>query len=286
MLSRYLLLGVLICSHVMDGSTLVTASISCQIIDLTTGNVVFNDSHGLTITDPSTNFDGTVNLGCDSPYGRVDTALSDVVARNLLGGQGGQLLAGLAQSMVLIPFVPQYEVSAVEDIRISQQRTFMPAGATGIGFLKGGYGGSFDDSNSGIAPPNHFVTTPLGSCDRNGCPAGPASSSFQFTFGQPFTLDVEGELTIVGRTLSGQGDAFVGANVGVNALVISIVDANGNPIPNATVDIPEAVTGLLTVAGFLLVLLHSAKKRFAREPIANARRSAIPERRGTARRPG
>jgi hypothetical protein len=263
MLSRYLLLGVLISfSHLMYGSTLVTASISCQIIDRTTGNVVFNDSHGLTITDPSTNFNRTVSLDCGSPYGSVVTAFSQVTARNLLALQGGNLEAGMAQSMILTPSGPQYEVSAVEDIRISQQRTFMPAGATGIGFLKGIYSGSFDDSNSGFAPPNQFVTTPFGSCNLNlgVCSPGPVPFSYQFTFGQPFTLDVEGELTIVGRTF-GQFDSAVGADVGVDAFVHALVDANGNPIPGATVDIPETGTGLLTLAGVLLVLLHSCLHR-------------------------
>jgi hypothetical protein len=259
MLSRYLLLGVLIgCSHLMYGGTLVIANISCQIIDRTTGNVVFNDSHGLTITDPSTNFNQPVNLGCGSPYGRVDTSFSQVVAQDLLALQGGTLSAGFAQSMILTPSGPQYEVSAVEDIRISQQRTFMPAGATGIGFLKGIYGGSFDYFNTG--PLNQFVTTPLGSCNPNlgVCPTGPAGFSYQFTFGQPFTLDVEGELTFVGRSF-GQFETFASADVGVDTFLHSIVDANGNPIPNATVDIPETSTWLLTLAGILLILLHSRR---------------------------
>jgi hypothetical protein len=268
MIRRYFLLGVVFISfsHLMYGSTLVTANISCQIIDRTTGNVVFNDSHGLTITDPSTNFDRPVNLDCGSPYGRVDTSFSQVIAENLLALQGGTLSAGLAQGMSLTPSGPQYEVSAVEDIRISQQRTFMPAGAAGIGFLKGLYGGSFDYFNINFGPLNQFVTTPLGSCDLkgDGCPTGPAPSSYQFTFGQPFTFDIEGELTFGGRTF-GQSVLGVSADVGVDALLISIVDVNGKPIPNATVDIPETGTGLLTVAGILLVLLRSPKRRFASE---------------------
>jgi hypothetical protein len=215
---------------------------------------VFNDSHGLTITDPSTNFNRTVSLDCESPHGSVVTAFSQVTARNLLALQGGNLEAGMAQAMILTPSGPQYEVSAVEDIRISQQRTFMPAGATGIGFLKGIYGASFDSFNAPTL--NQFVTTPLGSCDRNGCYPGPVPFSYQFTFGQPFTLDVEGELTFVGRSF-GQFGTFASADVGVDASVISIVDANGNPIPNATVDIPETGTGLLTLAGILLIQLHS-----------------------------
>jgi hypothetical protein len=256
MLSRYLLLGVLIgCSHLMYGGTLVIANISCQIIDRTTGNVVFNDSHGLTIADPSTVFDQRVSLGCASSYGSVGTAFSEISAQNFLALQGGELKAGLAQSMILTPSGPQYEVSAVEDIRISQQRTFMPAGASGIGFLTGKYAGGSDDSNSGIAPPNLFVRTPLGSCN-NCTEVDPTNFSYQFTFGQPFTLDVEGELTIVGGT-TGQFGNFVGADVGLTALVFAVVDANGNPIPGATVDIPETGTGLLTLAGILAVLFFA-----------------------------
>jgi hypothetical protein len=257
--SRYLLLGgvLIICSHLMYGDTLVTASISCQIIDRSTGNVVFNDSHGLTITDPSTIFDQRVSLGCASPYGTV-AAFSEISSQMFVGpqGPGSRIEASLVQNMDLHPSGPQFAVSAVGDIRISQQRTFMPTGASGIGFLTGQYGASEDDSNSGAAPPIQFVTTPFGSC--NGCnDVGPVNFSYQFTFGQPLTLDVEGELTIVGGPTFGQFSGFTGANVGVTADVFAVVDANGNPIPGATLTVPETGTGLLTLAGFLAALFFA-----------------------------
>jgi hypothetical protein len=265
MLSRYLLLGVLIgCSHLTYGGTVVTANLSCQIIDNTTGNVVFNDSHGLTITDPSTNFfdQHAVGLFCTSPYGRVGLGSLEIASRILLGSQSSpeSVAVGLEENLFFQSFGPQFEVSALGDIHISQQQTFIATGASGIGFLTGHYSAASDDSIFGVFAtlPNQFVTTPFGSCNKCTIVDPPVNFSYQFTFGQPFTLDVEGELTInLGPTVS-QFDRIIAAGVGVTANVFGVVDANGNPIPGATfVAIPETGTGLLALAGILLVLLHS-----------------------------
>jgi hypothetical protein len=263
MLSRYLLLGVLItCSRPMYGGTVVTANISCQIIDNTTGNVVFNDSHGLTITDPSTNFfDQHVGLFCTSPFqGSVGLGSLEIASRILLGSQSSpeSVEAGLEENLLFQSFGPQFAVSALGDIHISQQQTFIATGASGIGFLTGNYGAASDDFIFGAFAtlPNQFITTPFGSCNK--CTmVDPVPFSYQFTFGQPFTLDVEGELTMnLGPTVS-QFDRNIGAEVGLHAEVLGVVDANGNPIPGATfVAIPETGTGLLALAGILLVLVQ------------------------------
>jgi hypothetical protein len=258
MLSRYFLLGVFISfSHLMYGSTLVTANISCQIIDSTTGSVVFNDSHGLTITDPSTHFDQPVNLGCTSPYGSVVEG-SRIQSRISLGSFGGDINTDLDKTLSFEPSGPQFAMSALDDIRISQQQTFIATGASGIGFLTGmNFGTSLYDDQfpAVIAFLKQIVTTPFGSCNTCGDAVG--SFSYQFTFGQPFTLDVEAELTIMAKQFAGYDFGIVGADVGLSAGFSKVVDANGNPIPGATfAAVPETGTWLLTLAGILLIALR------------------------------
>ena len=264
MLSRYLLLVLsvlIICSHMIYGGTVVTADISCQIIDTTTGNVVFNDSHGSTITDPSANFDQPVGLGCTSPYGSISTQPSQIRSDISLGSQGlGGISLNLFQSLRFVPSGPQFAMSVLEDVRISQQQTFIATGASGIGFLTGQYfaASNFDDTFPALITfSNRIVTTPFGSC--NDCfEVDGAPFSYQFVFGQPFTLDVEGELTTMAKKFAGLPDAFsVGASVELSSFVSAVVDANGHPIPGATfAAVPETGTWLLTLAGILLVLVR------------------------------
>ena len=89
---------------------------------------------------------------------------------------------------------------------------------------------------------------------------GPVNFTYEFTFGQPFTIDLESELTLnLPPTVSQFGNG-IGAAVGLDARAGKVVDANGNPIPGAMfAAVPETGTWFLTLAGILLVLLHSLR---------------------------
>jgi hypothetical protein len=195
-------------------------------------------------------------LNCNTPYGFV--AFGGTFVNSAVNPQSQSLIQATADAGLISGGSSPYRVDVSIDLRFAVQQTFIATGGTGIGILQGstsaGGGGVFNG-------PVHFsaasFTTPFGEpLDNN-----PYPLSYEFIFGQPFTLSWSGEISFELPDGSPGSDGFTD-----NALVFSVIDQSGKPI-SATftpITVPEPKTTGSLGAGLLVTAFVRARQRFRR----------------------
>ena len=263
MLNRYWLLAVLAgCCPLVQGDTIVTASASCQIYHF--GALVSDQSQQTTVTDGSSQIQIPGLSGCSSIQGIVIGITGSVLSSIDLNGPNSNFsMVGQVQPLfsrgpsgqpILNP--NEYSEHILLGIHFSTQETYIATGGNGIGILSGTESGN-SDFFPGSNPLNQSIRTPFGDC--LGCSdQRPSPYSYQFVFGQPFTIDVEGDLVIDPQLL---GEEAASAGVAVFASHRGVFDSNGNPIPNVTFTlVPEPGTNILAGIGLLLIPILAAPR--------------------------
>jgi hypothetical protein len=248
--TRYLLVFVLVSfTPLLCGSTVVTATSSCQVFHFGSPDPIFTQSQNVAFTTNA--ISGEINgLDCVTPFGSVVypgptsfTSKADVF-ETLASLFTGTAVNAMEVDHVLFGFAHSAH------IHVSTQNTFIASGGTGIGILKGTSRGFSDTFGTVSATGSDSLTTPFGGCPPTCSEFPVVPFSFQFVFGQPFTIDVESDLAFE-VSLSSTGVFSTGASFGAG--LQSVVDANGNPIPGvAFTAVPEPGSALLGGAALLL----------------------------------
>ncbi len=146
--------------------------------------------------------------------------------------------------------------------QVDAYQYFVITGGTGVGTFTGMGLSDGDDFD--------FGATRIHSFDSNFLPKPTSADlqtplSFSFTFGQPFLLFYTDS-----ETFFGNGPPLnIEAGTEWNAFYLTILDSNGNPVPNAVVQatsLPEPSTWIFLVAGsaFCSCLARYHRGKFVR----------------------